>query len=69
VVGPDNLWQLHYAVDSGPTHNVDEKYIANPDENHDAARDIKALANADGTFLIVNSRNDARMKYGAKVGN
>ena len=69
VVGPDHLWQLHYAVDGGPTHNADEKYIANPDENHDAAREIKVLANADGTFLIINSRNDVRMKYGARVGN
>jgi beta-lactamase superfamily II metal-dependent hydrolase len=69
VVGPDHLWQLHYAVDGGSTHNVDGKYIANPDENHDAAREIKTLANADGTFLIINSRNDARMKYGAKAGN
>jgi competence protein ComEC len=64
VVGPDRLWQLHYAVDGGPAHNVGGKFIANPDENHDAGREIRALAKPDGTFLIINSRNDARMNYG-----
>ena len=64
VVGPDRLWQLHYAVDGGSTHNVDEKYIANPENSHDAARQIRALANADGTFLIINSRNNTQTKYG-----
>jgi beta-lactamase superfamily II metal-dependent hydrolase len=68
VVGPDRLWQLHYAVDGGPEHNVDGKFIANPDENHDAAYEIKALANPDGTFLIINSRNNAQTKYGPMAG-
>jgi hypothetical protein len=56
-------------VDGGPAHNVDGKFIANPEDNEDAGREIRALANPDGTFLIINSRNETRMKYGPKVGN
>ena len=68
VVGSDRVWQLHYAVDGGPEHNVDGKFIANPGENQDAGYDIKALANPDGTFLIMNSRNNAQIKYGPMTG-
>jgi competence protein ComEC len=68
VVGPDRLWQLHYAVDGGPQHNVPEKYIANPDEKNDAGDYIKAVAYSNGTFEITNARNDAHMTYGNKAG-
>ena len=68
VVGANHLWQLHYAVDGGPAHNVDERYIANPEDKPDAGREIRALANRDGTFLITNSRNDTRTNYGSKAG-
>jgi len=30
--GIEDVWQLHYAVETGADHNVAEKYIANPDE-------------------------------------
>ena len=68
VVGPDRLWQLHYAVDGGPQHNVPEKYIANPYEKNDAGDYIKAVAYPNGTFEITNARNDAHMTYGSKAG-
>ena len=65
VVGPDKLWQLHYAVDGGPAHNVEEKFIANPNENPDSGYLISAVANSNGAFSIVNSRNNFRLAYPA----
>jgi beta-lactamase superfamily II metal-dependent hydrolase len=67
LVGPDRLWQLHYAVDGGPQHNVPEKFIANPDEKNDAGHYIEAVAHSDGSFEIVNSRDDAHMTYREKT--
>jgi competence protein ComEC len=68
VISDEHLWQLHYATDNPPGNNIGERFIANPDENHDTGYEIKALANPDGTFLVINSRNDARMKYGRTTG-
>lgn len=68
VVGDEHLWQLHYAADSPPGHNVSNDFIANPDENHDAGFAIKALANADGTFVVVNTRDHIRREYGEPSG-
>jgi hypothetical protein len=65
VVGPDHLWQLHYAVDGGAAHNVPEKFIANPDEKNDAGDFINVQADSDGSFSITNSRNDYRQNFAA----
>ena len=67
VVGPDRFWQLHYAVDGGPDHNVPEKYIANPDEKNDAGHDIRVRAFRDGMFEIRNTGNDVHMTYGTAL--
>ena len=70
VVGPDRLWQLHYAVDGGADHNVPEKFIANTDEKNDAGHDIRVQAFQDGKFEVWNTRNDAHMTYsGAAARN
>jgi competence protein ComEC len=66
VVG-DRLWQLHYAVDGGPEHNVEEKYIANPDEKNDRGNYIEAIADRNGTFTIVNSRNKQQRQYKVRI--
>ena len=61
--GLADLWQLHYAVAGGPAHNVPEKFIANPDEKNDAGNYIKVLAQPDGTFTVINSRNQFQKTY------
>jgi glucose/arabinose dehydrogenase/beta-lactamase superfamily II metal-dependent hydrolase len=59
--GLEGFWQLHYAVDAGKDHNVDEAMIANPDES--AAHYIKVSARRDGTFTVTNSRNNLTRTY------
>jgi len=60
-----DLWQLHFAVAGGKDHNVDERYIANPDP--DPAKDqghwIKVSAEPDGSFSVSNSRNKLLKSY------
>jgi competence protein ComEC len=61
--GLEGLWQLHYAVEGGKDHNVDEKMIANVEGGADGNR-IEVVAERDGSFLVENSRNGFRKKYG-----
>jgi len=68
VVGPDRLWQLHYAADSGPGNNVEQRYIANLDDKNDAGYALKVLPNSKGAFRIVNLRNNIQMDYGLPPG-
>lgn len=67
VVGPGRFWQLHYAVEGGPEHNVPEKYIANTEQEKDAGHYLKVQASRHGTFEIWNSRNDEHMTYDTKA--
>ncbi len=67
-VAGDHLWQLHYAVDGGPEHNVPEKFIANADESSDNGQFLKVEAHANGRFEITNSRNDHHATYGNPGG-
>ena len=60
--GLEDLWQLHYAVDGGKEHNVAETFIANVDEKSDG-RYIKVSAEPDGTFTVVNSRDNHKKTY------
>jgi len=57
----EDFWQLHYAADAGPDHNVDEKFIANPDES--TAHAIRLTAYHDGRFSITNARNGHSVEY------
>jgi competence protein ComEC len=61
--GLQDLWQLHYAVNGGNEHNVTEALIANPEENPDNGNYIKVTAQADGSFTVVNSRNNQAKTY------
>jgi competence protein ComEC len=61
--GLEDLWQLHYAVEGGPQHNVAEQFIANPDEKADAGNYIKVLAEPDASFTVINSRNSFQKTY------
>lgn len=63
--GIEDVWQLHYAMDSDKDHNVAADRIANLAENGDG-KYIKVEASPDGTFTVINSRTGARQTYAKK---
>ena len=63
--GLEDLWQLHYAMEGGKEHNVAEERIANVEEKC-AGNYIKVTASADGSFSVVNARNEFSKTYGKK---
>jgi competence protein ComEC len=63
--GIEDVWQLHYAMDSDKDHNVAADHIANPDEKSDG-KEIKVDASSDGTFTVTNSRTGFQRSYGKK---
>jgi hypothetical protein len=60
--GLEDLWQLHYALDAGKDHNSPDALIANMEEVC-AGKYIKVSAQADGSFTVLNSRNDYGKTY------
>ena len=62
--GLEDFWQLHYAVDAGPDHNVAEAFIANLDES--TAHAIRLTAYQDGRFVVTNTRNGHTVTYEAR---
>ncbi len=60
--GLQDLWQLHYALDSDIAHNAPEKFVANLDENCEG-KYIKVTAEQNGTFTVLNSRNSYQKTY------
>lgn len=61
--GLEDLWQLHYGMDAGADHNVADQFIANLGDKDDAANYIEATAANDGTFTVINSRNNYEKVY------
>ncbi len=61
--GLEDLWQLHYAVDSGQEHNVPEAQIANVDEKGDAGDWLRVSAEENGAMTVYNSRNRYEKTY------
>jgi competence protein ComEC len=62
--GLEDLWQLHTSVEGGAEHNAPEAYIANPGEGaEDHGYGINVVANWDGTFTVVNTRNGKEKTY------
>jgi beta-lactamase superfamily II metal-dependent hydrolase len=61
--GLQDLWQLHYSVEGAEAHNVAEKFIANPDEKNDTGSYIEVMAQRNGNFTVVNSRNKFEKTY------
>jgi len=61
--GIQDIWQLHYAVNAGKLNNVDEQFIANPDQNHDQGNWIKLSAEENGNFTVTNGRNNFSKTY------
>jgi competence protein ComEC len=62
--GLEDFWQLHYAADAGPGHNVTEAFIANLDES--TAHAIRLTAYQDGRFSVTNTRNGHTVAYQAR---
>ena len=60
--GLEDLWQLHYALDSDKEHNVADTFIANPAENCEG-KYIEVAADPDGGFTVINSRNGYKKTY------
>lgn len=58
----EDLWQLHYSEEGGPTHNVAAEFIANPD-GPDAAHYLKLTVSTDGSFDVFNSRTQKDKRY------
>jgi hypothetical protein len=60
--GLQGFWQLHYTAASGPDHNVSKDAIANLDGDSDGHY-LKVSAHSDGTFIVLNSRNQIEHTY------
>src|SRR5215469_15036589 len=65
--GLEDLWQLHYALNSDKEHNVADTFIANPAENCEG-KYIEVAADPDGSFTVINSRNGYKKTYPARIG-
>jgi beta-lactamase superfamily II metal-dependent hydrolase len=63
--GIEDVWQLHYAMNSDEEHNVVAERVANPSEQPDGQY-IKVEASSDGTFTVTNSRNGIHQTYAKK---
>jgi beta-lactamase superfamily II metal-dependent hydrolase len=63
--GLQDLWQLHYAEESDKAHNTDPERIANVKENCEG-KFLKATAEKDGSFTVINGRTGAEKKYSRK---
>jgi len=62
--GLADLWQLHLATKNDPAHNVAEPFIANMAVEKCEGKWIRITARQDGTFTVVNSRNNFEKTYG-----
>jgi competence protein ComEC len=63
--GLEDLWQLHYSEEGGPTHNVAARQIANL-QGPDTGNYLKVTAFEDGRFEVFNSRDGATKAYPPK---
>jgi hypothetical protein len=63
--GLEDLWQLHYSEEGGPTHNVAARQIANL-HGPDTGNYFKVTVLEDGRFEVYNSRNGATKSYAPK---
>jgi len=62
-----DLWQVHRNVASGDENNAPEEFIANPDEQNDAAHMIRVSVDAaKRTFTVTNDRNGKSKSYAIK---
>jgi competence protein ComEC len=63
--GLEDLWQLHYSEEGGPSHNVAERQITNV-QGTDAGNYLKVTVLENGRFEVFNSRNGVTKAYSPK---
>jgi competence protein ComEC len=63
--GLEDLWQLHYSEEGGPSHNVAARQIANL-QGPDTGNYLRVTALEDGRFEVFNSRDGATKAYPPK---
>jgi competence protein ComEC len=63
--GLEDLWMVHTAEDSDAAHNSAEPLVANLKGGADGAY-FKVIANADGSFSVMNSRTGQTKDYAKK---
>jgi competence protein ComEC len=61
----EDLWQLHFSEEGGPTYNPAPEFIANP-PGIDAANYIELTAQPNGDFQVFNSRTQKSKDYPAR---
>jgi len=62
-----DLWQVHRNVASGDENNAPEEFIANLDEQNDAASMIRVSVDAaKRSFTVTNDRNGKSKSYQIK---
>ena len=62
--GLETLWQVHFSDEGGPAYNTGEQFIANL-PGPDAANSLELIADPNGSFDVLNSRNNLRKHYPA----
>ncbi|MEO8594682.1 MAG: MBL fold metallo-hydrolase [Candidatus Solibacter sp.] len=60
--GPPDIWQLHLAENNDKQHNAPAAFIANRG-GKDKGHGIELSARADGSFTILNARNQMKQEY------
>jgi competence protein ComEC len=60
--GLQDIWALHYADASGDAHNSPKDFIANFSTG-DEGKSIQVTAQPDGTFTVLNTRNNFQKTY------
>ncbi|MBN8732939.1 MAG: MBL fold metallo-hydrolase [Acidobacteria bacterium] len=63
--GLEDLWQVHFAVAGGADHNAAADQIANLEEKCEG-HGLKVSAGKDGSFEVVNLRNQHKKTYSAR---
>ena len=63
--GLQDIWQLHFAVESGELNNAPGQFIANPEEKCEG-NPLKLTAEKDGSFTVINLRNGFSKRYNSQ---
>jgi hypothetical protein len=67
--GLEDVWQLHKNVPGGADGNPADDFSANLQDTDDTAHQanyIKLTAKEDGSFVVLNSRNNFTKSYGVR---
>jgi competence protein ComEC len=62
--GLEDIWQLHYSMEGGTSHNAADPFIANVDEACQG-KPLVLTASEDGSFSVTNTRNNYSKSYPA----